>query len=84
MVLRLAPIAMLRIVVAVATVAATVSAAVPLNQVAALNDLFSNTSGKDWYDASNWGVGDPCVVRCEVLERTHVRGVHLSVARCHV
>jgi hypothetical protein len=47
------------LVVAVA-VAASASAAVPYNQVVALNELFSNTSGKGWTRSDNWGVGDPC------------------------
>jgi hypothetical protein len=38
---------MLILVVAVA-VAASVSAAVPHDQIVALNDLFTNTSGKGW------------------------------------
>jgi hypothetical protein len=50
---------MLMLVVTVA-VAASASAAVPYNQVVALNELFSNTSGKGWTRSDNWGVGDPC------------------------
>jgi hypothetical protein len=50
---------MLVLAVAVA-VAASASAAVPSNQVVALSELFSNTSGKGWHRSVNWGVGDPC------------------------
>ncbi len=47
------------LVVAVA-VAASASAAVPYDQIVALNDLFSSTNGKGWHRAENWGIGDPC------------------------
>ncbi len=50
---------MLLVVVAVAA-AASASAAVPYNQIVALNDLFSSTSGKGWTRSDNWGIGDPC------------------------
>jgi hypothetical protein len=46
--------------VTVAVVAAVASAAVPPNQVAALSDLYSSTSGGGWNNEYNWGFGDPC------------------------
>jgi hypothetical protein len=46
--------------VVVAVVVAAAAAAVPFNQVAALNELFASTNGKEWSYNSNWGVGDPC------------------------
>ncbi len=46
---------MLVLVVTVA-LAASASAAVPYNQVVALNELFSSTSGKGWTRSDNWGV----------------------------
>jgi hypothetical protein len=48
-----------RFVVATA-LAAVASAAVPANQIVALNELYSSTSGKWWWNSANWGVGDPC------------------------
>jgi hypothetical protein len=48
-----------RFVVATA-LAAVASAAVPANQIVALNELYSNTSGKWWGKSASWGVGDPC------------------------
>jgi hypothetical protein len=48
------------LVLVVAVVAASASAAVPYNQVVALSELFSKTSGDGWHRSDNWGVGDPC------------------------
>jgi hypothetical protein len=44
----------------VAAMAASASAAVPFDQIAALNELFSSTGGERWTTCLNWGVGDPC------------------------
>jgi hypothetical protein len=48
------------LIVAVATALACAHAAVPFNQIVALNELFSDTGGKEWRNNSNWGIGDPC------------------------
>ncbi len=50
---------MLRAVLALVA-AAVVSAAVPLSQVEALEELFSSTDGPGWRCNDHWGVGDPC------------------------
>jgi hypothetical protein len=41
-------------------VIASTHAAVPANQVAALNELFASTNGTGWTANYYWGVGDPC------------------------
>jgi hypothetical protein len=61
MVLALAAVA------AITAVAA--SAAVPYNQIVALEELFNSTGGPAWQNSAHWGVGDPCAsgwfgVRC--------------------
>jgi hypothetical protein len=48
------------VVMLVLAVAASASAALPYNQVVALNELFSSTNGKGWSRSDNWGIGDPC------------------------
>jgi hypothetical protein len=48
------------VVVSLLGVVAAASAAVPANQVAALNDLYASTNGAQWTANNNWLSGDPC------------------------
>jgi hypothetical protein len=55
-----------------------VNAQVSSGELGALNDLYADTEGFQWYDNSNWGTGDPCLntwygVMCNVTNTAVVQ-----------